>query len=146
MMNYEEFKRELAREAREYLADVRTILEGLRSAEGLFTLGLVVASLLITAAWALVSLGFSPPNEHVTRLIYSLGLRVCRPVSNVAGVTIFIDLFLLLFLSVVSLGNAMNVITRVRRGLPRELRDLMISSGLMLVTGIGGILFMISVC
>jgi hypothetical protein len=145
-MNYEQFKRQLAREAHEYLADFRTLLEGLRSAEGLFTLGLVVAALLITVAWALVSLGFSPPNEHVTRMIYSLGLRVCRPISNLGGVIVFIDLFLLLFLSVVSLGNAFNVITRVRRGLPRELRDLIISSAMMLVTGLGGIIFMISIC
>jgi uncharacterized membrane protein YidH (DUF202 family) len=146
MMTFDEFKRELAREAREYLADVRTILQGLRSAEGLFTLGLVIASLAITGAWALFSLGFSPPNEHVSRLIYSLGMRVCRPITNLAGVIIFINLFLLLFLSVVSLGNAMNVITRVRQGQPRELRDLIISSVMMLVTGVGGIVYMVAIC
>lgn len=145
-MNYEQFKRQLAQEAREYLADIVAIKESLRSAEGWFVLGLVVMAVLITGAWGVVSLGFSPPNEHVMRFIMKLGLRVCRPVNNFAGVVIFINLFLLLFLTVISLGNALNVIARVKRGQPREPRDLIISTSLMLVAGIGGILFMTAIC
>ena len=59
---------------------------------------------------------------------------------------IFIDLFLLLFLTVVSLGNVFNMLRRVNRGLPREPRDLIISSSLMLAVGIGGIIFMLRAC
>lgn len=136
----------LAREARDYLADLRDLRDELRRVEGWVALGLVVVALAITAAWAVVSLGFSPPNEHVTRFIYKLGMRPCRPVDNLGGVIIFINLFLLLFLMVISLGNVVNLIGRVKRGLPREPRDLIISTSLMLAVGIGGIIYMRRIC
>lgn len=136
----------LAREARDYLADLRDLRDELRRVEGWVALGLVVVALAITAAWAVVSLGFSPPNEHVTRFIYKLGMRPCRPVDNLGGVIIFINLFLLLFLMVISLGNVVNLIGRVKRGLPREPRDLIISTSLMLAVGIGGIIYMRQIC
>lgn len=145
-MNYEQFKKQLAREVREYLADIHAIAESLKSAEGLFVFGLIVASLLITAAWGIVSLGFSPPNEHVMQFVNSLGMRMCRPVGNVAGVIIFINLFLLLFLTVISVGNGLQVMDRVRKGLPRAPRDLIISTLFMILVGIGGIVFMVMIC
>jgi uncharacterized membrane protein YidH (DUF202 family) len=109
-------------------------------------LGLVISSLVMTVIWGLVSLGFSPPNEHVTRLVHTLGMRVCAPISNLSGVVIIIDLFLLLFLTTVSIGNALHVMERVGQGLPRESRDLIISTSMMLVVGIGGIVFMVMIC
>lgn len=136
----------LAREAREYLADLRDIRDGLRHGEGWVALGLVVAAVVMTLAWAAVSLGFSPPNEHVTRFIYKLGLRTCRPIDNVGGVIVFINLFLMLFLTLITLGNVINLIGRVRRGQPREPRDLIISASLMLAVGIGGIIYMRQIC
>jgi hypothetical protein len=145
-MNYEQFRKQLAQEAREYLADLRSIIDALKSAEGMFVLALVVSAILITAAWGIVSLGFSPPNEHVMRFIGSLGLRMCRPVGNLAGVVIFINLFLLLFLAVVSVGNSLQMMDRVRKGRGREPRDLIISASLMLLVGIGGIGFMVTIC
>lgn len=145
-MNWGKFKRQLAREAREYLADLRDIREGLRFAEGWITLGLVVAAGVIGAAWAVASLGFSPPNEHVTRFIYRLGMQPCRPVENFGVIVIFLNLFLLLFLTVVSLGNIINLRTRAKRGLPRQPRDLIISTSLMLAAGIGGIVYMRLIC
>jgi amino acid transporter len=145
-MDWDRLGRQLGREARDYLADLRDIREGLRLVEGWIALGLVVVAVAITAAWAIVSLGFSPPNEHVTRFIYKLGLRPCRPVDNVGGVIIFINLFLLLFLTLISLGNVVNLIGRVKRGLPREPRDLIVSTSLMLAVGIGGIIYMRQIC
>ncbi len=145
-MDLERLKRDLRLEIRQYLADLRAIRDELRSAEGWFVLGLVVAAGLITVAWGLVSLGFSPPNEHVMQAIRRLGLRECRTVSNLNGVIIFINLFLLLFLTLVSLGNAFNMISRIRRGFPREPRDLVISTALMLAVGIGGIVYMMVIC
>lgn len=145
-MNWEQLKRQLAREAREYLADLRDIRDGLRSVEGWIALALVIAAVVMLAAWAVVSLGFSPPNEHVTRFIYRLGMRPCRPIDNFGVIVIFINLFLLLFLTVISLGNVINQIARVKRGQPRQPRDLVISTSLMLATGIGGIIYMLQVC
>ena len=145
-MDIDKVKRQLAREALEYLADLRTIRDELRSVEGWMALGLVLMAILIGIAWAIVSLGFSPPNEHVTRFINQLGLRVCRPVSNLQGVIIFINLFVLLFLTVISVGNVLIMISRVKRGWSREPRDLIISTSLMAIFGIGGIIFMLVIC
>lgn len=145
-MDLEKLKRQLAREVREYLADLRDLRDELRYLEGWVALGLVIAAIGITAAWALVSLGFSPPNEHVTRWLYRFGLRTCRPVDNFSGSIIFINLFLLLFLTVISFGNVFNMISRVRHGWAREPRDLIVSTSLMLVVGVGGIIYMRSIC
>lgn len=145
-MNWQKLKRQLAQEAREYLADLRDIRDSLKSAEGWFALALVLAAVAMIAFWGLVSLGFNPPNDQVLSLLYRLGLRPCRPVNNFNGVVMFVDLVLLIFLAVISLGNAINMMRRVRRGLPRQPRDLIVSTALLLVVGIGGILFMIRVC
>lgn len=145
-MNIEKLKRQLAHEVIGYLADFRAIRDELRSVEGWMALGLVVMAIVIGIAWAVVSLGFSPPNEHVTRFINEMGLRVCRPVSNLEGVIIFINLFVLLFLTVISIGNVLIMISRVKRGWTREPRDLIISTALMATAGIGGIVFMLAIC
>jgi hypothetical protein len=145
-MDIEKLKRQLAREALEYLADIRAIRDELRSAEGWMALGLIVLAVVITIAWAIVSLGFSPPNEHVTRWINSLGLRLCKPVSNLQGVIIFVNLFVMLFLTVISIGNMLIMIGRMKRGWPKEPRDLIISTTLMVTVGIGGIIFMQVIC
>ena len=145
-MDLEKLKRQLAHEAIGYLADLRAIKEELRSVEGWIALGLVLMAMAIGVAWAIVSLGFSPPNEHVTRFINLLGLRVCRPVSNFDGIVIFINLFMLMFLTVLSVGNVLIMIGRVKRGWDREPRDLIVSTSLMTVAGIGGIVYMLAIC
>lgn len=145
-MDWDRLKGQLAREAREYLADLRDIRDGLRFYEGWIALALVVATILMLAAWALASLGFSPPNEHVSRFIYKLGQRSCRPVDNFSGMVIFVDLFLLLFLALLSLGNVINMNRRARRGLPRAPGELIVTTSLMLLVGIGGIVFMRRIC
>lgn len=145
-MDWEKLRRQLASEARDYLADLREIRDGLRSVEGWIALGLVVAAILMLAAWAIVSLGFNPPNDHITALTYKFGLRPCRPISNLAGILIFVDMIMLIFLTVVSLGNVFNMIRRVREGQPREPRDLVVSTSLMLAIGISGIFFMLWIC
>lgn len=145
-MNWEKFKRQLAREAREYLADLREMREGLKSAEGWIALGLVVAAILITGAWVIVSLGFNPPNDHILYAMRLFGMRSCRPISNFDGVVVIVDMFLLIFLTAVTLGNVVRMAARVKRGLPREPRELIISAGMMLVVGVGGILYMLRIC
>ncbi len=145
-MNWEKLRRQLAREAYEYMADLRALKEGLKSAEGWIALGLFVAALIIMVVWAVVSIGFSPPNEEMQVFMRKMGIRECRPVSNFSGVLIFVDMFMMLFLTAITLGNVLNVIARVKRGYPREPRDLIISSVMMLTVGIGGIIYMILIC
>lgn len=145
-MARETLKARLAREVREYLADLRELRDDLKSAEGWIAFFLLLAAALLAAAWSVVSLGFNPANEHISSWLYRLGMHSCRPVDNFSGVVIFVDFVLLVFLTVVSLGNALNMMRRVRRGQPRQPRDLIVSAALMLVAGIGGIVFMRWVC
>ena len=144
--DWERIKRQLAREAREYMADLRDIRNGLRQVEGWIALGVVTAAILIGITWAYLSLGFNPLNEHNGWFMRKLGVRVCKPVTNVQGVIIIIDLLLMMFMSVITLGNAIQIIMRVNRGKPREPRDLIISASIMLVAGIGGAIFMKVIC
>jgi len=145
-MPKETLGQQLAREAGEYLADLRALREELKTAEGWIALGLLVLAGLIAAAWAIVSLGYNPPNDHILSMLYKFGLRPCKPIDNFSGVVIFVDLFLLMFLTVITLGNVFNMMKRVREGLPRDPRDLIISTSLMIVAGLGGIIFMIWSC
>ena len=145
-MDIAKLRQQLHRELLEYLADLREIRDDLKSAEGWITFGLLIAAVAIGVIWALVSLGFNPPNDHITSLLYRLGMRPCRPVTNFSGVVIFIDMILMMFLTVVTLGNAFNMMRRVRQGQRREPRDLIVSTLLMMAAGIGGIIFMIRVC
>lgn len=145
-MDWERFRRQLASEAREYLADLRELRDGLKSAEGWIALALVVAAMLMTAAWVIVSLGFNPPNEHISSMMYRLGMRTCRPITNVSGVVVIVDMFMLIFLTAVTFGNIVRMSGRARRGLPREPRELIVSAGLMLAVGVGGIIYMLWIC
>jgi hypothetical protein len=145
-MRKETLGEQLARELQEYLADLRALREELKTAEGWIALALLILAALITAAWAIVSLGYNPPNDHVLSMLYKFGLRPCKPIDNFNGVVIFVDLFLLMFLTVISLGNIFSMMKRVREGQPREPRDLIISTSLMIAAGLGGIIFMISSC
>lgn len=144
--NWERFQRQLAQEAREYLADLREIRDSLRYIEGWIALALVTAALLMLIAWAFVTLGFNPANDRVSGLIYQLGLHSCRPISNLNGVIVIIDALLLVFLTVVTLGSVMNQMERVRKNQRREPRELISYASMMLVVGLGGIVYMLLIC
>lgn len=145
-MNWNKLKQQLAREAHEYLADLRHIRQDLKSVDGWIAFGLIVLVALMAIAWVIVSLGFNPANDEISRFMYRYRLHTCRPIDNFGGVILFIDLIILIFLTVISLGNVVNMMKRANRKLPREPRDLIISASLMLVVGIGGIIFMLRIC
>ena len=145
-MNFEKLKQQLRQEALGYLADLRDLRDDLKSIEGWITLGLLLTAIVIGAIWAVVSLGFNPPNDHITSMLYRIGMRPCSPVTNFNGVILFVDMILLVFLAVVTLGNALNMMRRVRQGRPREPHDLIVTTSLFLFVGIGGIIFMLVIC
>ncbi|HLA34336.1 MAG TPA: hypothetical protein VJ001_05645, partial [Rhodocyclaceae bacterium] len=101
---------------------------------------------VMLCVWGVVSLGFSPPNDHVSDILTSLGMRFCRPLENVAGVIIIIDVLLTIFLAAITLGNVFSMMIRAQRGLPRNPRDMILSTLMLLAVGIGGILFMLAIC
>ena len=144
--SWDKLQRQLAREAREYLADLRNIKESLQYAEGWVALLLIVGCVAMLCVWGVVSLGFSPPNDHVSDILTSLGMRFCRPLENVAGVIIIIDVLLTIFLAAITLGNVFSMMIRAQRGLPRNPRDMIVSALLLMAVGIGGILFMLAIC
>lgn len=146
-MSWKQLREQLAREAREYLTDLRDLRDSLRSIEGWIALGLLLASAVMLGIFAYKAMGFSPsPNAEVTSFIYRIGLRPCREISNTSGVILFIDLFVLLFLIAVTLGGVLNMISRVKRGEAREPRELITTATLMLAVGIGGITYMSAIC
>jgi len=145
-MNLEKLKQQLSQEVHEYLADLREIRDDLKSVDGWIALGLGILVIIMSAAWIIVSLGFNPANDHVSSFMYKFGLRSCRPIDNFGGVIVFIDFIVLIFLTVISLGNVFNMMRRSSRGFPREPRDLIISTSLMLLFGFGGIIFMLKIC
>jgi len=145
-VNWEDFKSQLAREARDYLADLRDIRDGLKYLEGWIALALVVAAIAMMIAWTLVTLGFNPPNEHIAGFMYKFGLRSCRPINNFNGVIVIVDAMLLAFLIMITFGSVINQMDRVKRGLPRSPRELIFYASLMLVVGVGGIIFMRWIC
>jgi hypothetical protein len=145
-MNLEKLKQQLAQEVHEYLADLREIRNDLKSVDGWIALGLGILVILMSAAWIIVSLGFNPANDHVSSFMYKFGLRSCRPINNFNGVIVFIDFIVLIFLTVISLGNVVNMMRRASQGYPREPRDLIVTTSLMLVFGLGGIIFMLKIC
>jgi hypothetical protein len=145
-MKKEALGERLAREAREYLAELRELRDELKTAEGWIAFGLLILAGFMMAVWAIVSLGFSPPNDHILAFLRQLGLRTCRSIDNFSGVVIFVSLFLMMFLTVVTLGNVFNMMRRVREGLPREPRELIVSTSMMLIVGISSIVFMLWIC
>jgi hypothetical protein len=146
-LNWRQLREQLASEAREYLTDLRDLRDSLRSIEGWIALGLLLASLVMLGIFAYMAMGFSPnPNAEITSFIYRIGLRPCRELSNTSGVILFIDLFVLLFLVAVTMGCVLNMIGRVKRGEAREPRELITTASLMLVVGIGGIIYMSVIC
>jgi amino acid transporter len=145
-MTKESLGRRLAREASEYLTDLREIRDELKNREGWIALALVIAAVVIAAIWVLVSLGFNPANDEITANLRKFGMHSCRPIDNFSGVILFVNMILLLFLTVMTMGNIIRMLGRVKRGWPREPRDLVISASLMLATGIGGIIYMRWIC
>lgn len=145
-MDWGRLKQRLTREAREYLTDLRELREDLQSREGWIALALVFAAVLMAAAWVLVSLGFNPPNDTIIATLRRLSMHTCRPIDNFSGVIVFVNMILLIFLTAVTMGNIVRMLARVKRGWPREPRDLIISAGLMLAVGLGGIIYMRWIC
>lgn len=144
-MARETLRQRLRREAYEYLADLRTFYEGLKRAEGWFTLALVLAVLFMIAVWFVTGLAFDRLSEAVSELGQPRG-HVCRPLQDLDAFVIVIDAVLMFLLAFVALGEMMRLLDRVRQGLPREPRKVMGPAAIMLAVGIAGIVYMRHVC
>ncbi len=145
MFDWDRLQRQLAREAREYLADIRAFAEALKRAEGWFTLGLVLAVIFMLVVWFITGLGFDRLNMAISALGQSHG-RICRPLADFAALLIIIDATTMCLLAVVALGEMMRLLDRVRQGLPKEPRKVAVPAAFMLVVGIAGIIYMRSIC
>jgi TRAP-type C4-dicarboxylate transport system permease small subunit len=145
-MKWKNFRRQLAAEVRDYLAALRELRDNFRYLEGWITLALLAATVLMLVAWAISSLGFNPPSDDVAQVMYRFGLRSCRSISNFSGVIVIVDAMLLVFLIALTLGSVLNQMERVKQGLPRNPGELIFLTVLMLVVGVGGIVYMRWIC
>ncbi len=142
-LDLEKLGRQLRREWRDYLADFRDIVEALRHVEGWITLGLIFGVLIVIALWFNTGLGF----DQVTLVgSFRLSGRTCNPVSNVAGVLLFIDAFMMFFLGIMAIGEMLLLLDRVRKGQAPQPRQVALLAIGMLVVGIAGIAYMRAIC
>jgi hypothetical protein len=142
-MDWDRFREQLRREAREYLADIRDIIEALHRAEGWIALGLVIAAVVVVNTWFITGLGFSP----IPSTTGGSGLwRTCSPITNRNALILGLDAVVMLLLAVFAVGEMMAVLSRMRQGRPAEPRLVAGLAAGMLVFGIAGIVFMRMIC
>ncbi len=139
-------KERLAREAREYLTDLRNFRDALRSAEGWFTLMLVIAVIIMLTVWFITGLGFDRLNQVVSALGQTHGRRLCRPLTDFSALVIIIDAVTMCMLAVLALGEMMRLHDRIRQRRPKDLSQVTRPTVFMLVVGIVGIIYMRSIC
>ena len=144
-MNRKNLWERLRREAGEYLTDLRNLRESLRSAEGWFTLGLVLAVIFMLVVWFITALGFDRLNMAIAALGQSHG-RVCKPIGDFDAMIIVIDAVTMCLLAVLALGEMMRLLDRVRQHLPKEPRKVAMPAAVMLVVGTVGIIYMRIIC
>ncbi|HEX8986507.1 MAG TPA: hypothetical protein VF816_00985 [Rhodocyclaceae bacterium] len=144
-MNWEKLRRELRREASEYLADLRNFAVALKRAEGWFTLALLLAVIFMVAVWFVTGLSFDRLNQVVSALGQPRG-HVCRPLQDFDALVIILDAMVMILLAIMALGEMMQLLNRIQRRQPREPRKVMVPAAVMLVTGIAGIAYMRHVC
>jgi hypothetical protein len=144
-MNWEKLRRQLRREAREYLADLHNFREGLRHLEGWLTLGLVLAVVFMVVVWFITSLGF----DRLNSMAGSFGAwrpRICRPLENTSALIMVIDSIIMMLLAVVAVGEMMRLLDRKRTGRPADYRAVAVPSFLMLIAALAGIIYMRMIC
>lgn len=144
-MDWPRLRARLAREAHEYLAELREFRDALKRAEGWFTLALVLAVIVMLVVWFITGLGFDRLNQVVSSLGQSRG-RVCRPLGDLSAIVIIIDALAMFMLAMMALGEMMRLLDRMRDGRPKEPRLVMVPTAFMLVTGTAGIIFMRIIC
>jgi hypothetical protein len=144
-VNWERIKRQIRREAYEYLADFRHFGEALKRAEGWFTLALVLAVIFMIVVWFITGLGFDRLNQAVSELGQPRG-RVCKPLTDLNALILIIDAMLMFLVAIVTLGEMMLLLDRVRRNMPREPRKVMGPAAVMLAAGVSGIVYMRVIC
>ncbi|HQR04449.1 MAG: hypothetical protein JSR19_08830 [Proteobacteria bacterium] len=144
-MNREPFKKRLAREAREYLADLRNFGKSLQRTEGWVTLGLIIAVLLMLVEWFVTGMGFDRLND----LSGSFSIwrpRLCRPLDDFAAILLVLDAIALVLLGAMAIGEMMQLLDRRRSHLPTRPRQVALPAGAMLVVGLAGIGYMRYLC
>jgi uncharacterized membrane protein YidH (DUF202 family) len=131
----------LAREASEYLDDLRELLASLSSPEGMVALVLILIVLGLTAAWFVLGLGF----DRLMSSVAYLGVHrstICREVDDIHGLALIMGGVLFFMLAALAIGEMMRLVDRVRRGQPSRPRTVLIPALVMLVVGIVGLTMM----
>jgi uncharacterized membrane protein YidH (DUF202 family) len=135
------FRRQLAREIREYAADLRDMLASLRSVEGAVALILILVIVGLAVGWFILGLGF----DRLLSVAAQLGAtrtRACHDVDDAQGVFLVIGGIVFCLLAVLAIGEMMRLIDRVRRGEPARPRTVLYPTLGMLLVGLAGMWMM----
>jgi len=144
-IDWNKLEARLRHEASEYLADLRNFGEALKRTEGWVTLGLILAVIFMVVVWFITGLGFDRLNTVISALGQSHG-RICRPLTDFSALVVVIDAVVMGMLAIVTLGEMMQLLNRVNKGLPKRPGQVAIPAAMMLVVGIGGIIYMRAIC
>ncbi|CAB1370323.1 hypothetical protein [Denitratisoma oestradiolicum] len=144
-MNWEKLRRQLRREAREYLADLRNFRDALRYVEGWLTLGLLLAVIIMMVIWFITALGF----DRLNSLVGSLSVwrpRICRPLTDFNALALILDSLVMVLLAIISIGEMMRLLDRKRWGEAPNYRAVAAPAFFMLIAAIVGIIYMRIIC
>jgi amino acid transporter len=140
-----QLRRQLRRELDEYLADLRQLSGALRTREGWLALALIVAFVALVGVLFVVMLGFDRLND-IAGWSGAWRPHLCRSLENVPALILVIDAVVVAMFGVMALGEMLTLFDNARRKLPTKARNVLIPTALMLAAGIGGVLYMQSVC
>ncbi|RTL55739.1 MAG: hypothetical protein EKK46_05805 [Rhodocyclaceae bacterium] len=143
MRSWEDIRQQLLREAREYFADLREILDSLKRVEGWLTLILLIVTFFVVIYWFITGMGFDTRNS----LSGTLGsMRQCSPISDRNALFIALDGVCMMLFALFALGEMVALLMRIKQGRPAQPRTVAALSAMMLVTGVAGIIYMKSIC
>jgi hypothetical protein len=145
-MDWPEIRRQVSRQAQQYADDFRNLWEALQHVEGWTGLLLILAAIFVVAEWFITGLGFDRLNGVVGFLGGAWRPRMCRPMSNGAGVFVILDAVVMAFCAAIAIGEMLLLRERIRKRRPVNSRAVVTASLSMLISGITGIVFMRSIC
>ncbi len=130
---------------REYLADLLNIASGLKSLEGKLAMVLVLLFMAVTVIWFLATLSF----DRLNGVASANGVwrpRLCHSLDDFPAMVLVVDALVVALFGLMALGEMMILFDKARRKLSTRPMSVLVPAVLMLVSGVGGLIYMQSVC
>ncbi len=134
-------RQRLAQEIREYLADLRSLTDALRTVEGMVAMVLILVVVGLTAAWFFLGLGF----DRLLSVGSAWGVwrpSACRDIGDIQGLVLIIGGVTFFLVAAIAIGEMMRLVDRARHRQPVRARLVLIPALSMLGIGIAGLAMM----